>query len=303
MKPCGVTRMNKENPIVFFGTEDFSLEALKQLVEHDYEVEAVITKPDFKKGRGKRLEQPAVKQFATSKSLAVYQPTTTNELTKVLAKLHNKIGVLVSYGKIIPQHIIEAFSHGIINVHPSLLPKYRGPSPIEAAIKNGDEKTGITIMGLDAGMDTGPIYYQEEIALSKDDNAALLYKKLGAHGARILIKVLPDILAGRVAAEPQNGKGASITHLLKKDDGLLSPHEQTADEMERQVRAYMIYPKSFVYIGDQRLIVKRARSSSNKEVANLSIKCSDGRYFIIDELINKKGKLVTGQDYLRANNS
>ena len=153
-------------PIVFFGTEDFSLYSLRALVEAGFNIVAVITKLDSRRGRSNKLVQPAVKQFASQHHIPVWQP---NRLKDIISDIKNitpqPTGVLVSYGKIIPQTIIDLFHPGVINVHPSLLPKYRGPSPIESAIANRDKNTGVTIMRLEQAMDAGPIYYQEAYPL------------------------------------------------------------------------------------------------------------------------------------------
>ena len=143
------------NSIVFFGTEDFSLVALEALVEAGFPVEVVVTKPDMPKGRGHVLTEPLVKTFAKKHGIQVWQPAKLNDINDDIAKLNNPIGVLVSFGKIIPQKTLDLFTPGIINVHPSLLPKYRGPSPIEAAILMGDQETGVSIMRLSAQMDAG----------------------------------------------------------------------------------------------------------------------------------------------------
>ena len=151
---------NMSKTVVFFGTEDFSLTALQGLVTAGYTIAAVVTKPDSKRGRDQKLTPPSVKVFAHEQGIPVWQPTKLAEITADIQALGDVAGVLVSYGKIIPQATIDLFDPGIINVHPSLLPLYRGPSPIESAIKNGDTQTGATIMQLAAGMDSGPIYAQ-----------------------------------------------------------------------------------------------------------------------------------------------
>ena len=173
-------------PIVFFGTEDFSLYSLRVLVEAGFNIVAVITKPDSRRGRSNKLIQPAVKQFASQHHIPVWQP---NRLKDIINDIKNitprPTGVLVSYGKIIPQTIIDLFQPGIINVHPSLLPKYRGPSPIESAIANRDKITGVTIMRLEQAMDAGPIYYQEIYSLNFTETQLELYQTLGQLGAQL----------------------------------------------------------------------------------------------------------------------
>ena len=164
--------------IVFFGTEEFSAVSLRRLIDDGFSIPAVITKPDSKKGRGKKMVPSAVKILAEEYKIPVWQPRKLADIVSDIKSLDDPIGVLVSYGKIIPQSVIDLFSPGIVNVHPSLLPKYRGPSPIETAILNGDDKTGISIMQLSADMDAGPVYDQLEVGLDGNETAPQLEEKL-----------------------------------------------------------------------------------------------------------------------------
>lgn len=291
-----------KDSIIFFGTEDFSALTLKQMVDDGFAIDAVITKPDFKKGRGKNLTQPAVKSLALKHNIKVVQPKSSAELKLFLKQQPRTVGVLVSYGKIIPQSIIDIFKFGIVNLHPSLLPKYRGPAPIETALLNGDEFTGVSIMSLDKGMDTGPVYVSETIKINNNDDAIKLYDKLGRLGAKLVSSLLPDILNGNLIPVPQDDPKASYTHLLKKTDGLLDYKNNSAEQLARQVKAHLIYPKSFIMHGDQRLVVKKAHSSFKKEHL-LSYQAADENFFVIDSFINKNGKLVTALDYINSTKS
>ncbi len=245
------------NPIVFFGTEDFSLNALRALVEAGYTVAFVVTKPDSPQGRGHKLTPPAVKTYAAEHGIAVLQPRNLKEIIDPIKDLSNPAGVLVSYGKIIPQSIIDLFTPGIINVHPSLLPKYRGPSPIEAAILNGDEKTGVSIMLLTADMDAGPVYYQKTYELQNDETGPELLDTLGGIGILELIKVLPDILNGSLQPTPQNHEEATYCHIIKKSDGIIDWNNSSV-QIERQVRAYKSWPQSRTTLGNSEFIITEA---------------------------------------------
>ncbi len=282
--------------IVFFGTENFSALTLQQLIDNGFTVEAVVTKPDFKRGRGKVLEEPVVKKIAQENNIPVLQPKNSAELVEFLSPFNKSVGVLVSYGKIISEEVIKMFEHGIINLHPSLLPKYRGPSPIESAIYNGDTLTGVSIMLLDKGMDSGPVYISKTEPLNGSENAIIMYEKLGTVGAKLMSDVLPEIISGDIEPTPQNSAEATYTSIIKKEDGLLDPSARNASELERQIRAQIIYPKSFIHFNNERLIIKKAHVSDIKD-GLLSIKTIDGRYLIIDSLINKNGKLITANDY------
>lgn len=167
--------------VVYFGTEDISVPTLQSLIEANnrYKVVAVVTKPDSLRGRGHKLESPAVAKIAKQHNILCLQPTKLSDVEMKLKSLHPDVGALVSYGKIIPQNVIDLFPHGIVNFHPSMLPVYRGPSPIETAIIHGDSFTGLTLMALSKDMDAGDIYYQEKVNIDPDDTADDLYARFG----------------------------------------------------------------------------------------------------------------------------
>ena len=295
MPTSGISRQ----PIVFFGTEDFSLYSLRALVEAGFNIVAVITKPDSRRGRSNKLIQPAVKQFASQHHIPVWQP---NRLKDIISDIKNitprPTGVLVSYGKIIPQTIIDLFQPGIINVHPSLLPKYRGPSPIESAIANRDKITGVTIMQLEQAMDAGPIYYQETYPLDFTETQPELYQALGQLGAQLLTQKLPNIINGILQPTPQDNSRATYCSLLNKDDSRLDPQQLTADQAEAKIRAHLTYPRSRLKIGQYDLIITKACITQKPETP-LDIKFTDGKYLSIDELIAPSGKTISTDAFLR----
>jgi methionyl-tRNA formyltransferase len=245
------------NSIVFFGTEDFSLLTLKALVEANFSVSAVVTKPDSPKGRGHQMSEPLVKTFAKQHDIPVMQPVKLSEISEEIKKLDNPIGILVSYGKIIPQSVLDLFHPGIINVHPSLLPKYRGPSPIETAILNGDEETGVSIMQLSAQMDAGPVYAQQTVSLSGTETVDQLYDQLGTLGSQMLIEALPTISDGSLQPTTQQDDAASYCHIIKKDDGIIDWHK-SAEQIEREIRAYKGWPQSRTTFGNVDVIITKA---------------------------------------------
>ena len=222
----------KSPKIIFFGTEIYSLVALKSLVNGGFNVVAVITKPDMAKGRGHQTAMPPVKTFALEHNIPVWQPNKLSEVIDDIANLQPVTGVLVAYGKIIPQRIIDLFSSGIINLHPSLLPLYRGPSPIESAIVNLDKRTGVSIMQLDAEMDAGPIYEQTVFPLNQTETKHYLYDQLFTIGSQRLVEILPDIISGRLKPTPQNHSQATYCSLLNKDMSLIDPDQLTAQQAE-----------------------------------------------------------------------
>jgi methionyl-tRNA formyltransferase len=288
--------------IVFFGTDEFSAVSLRQLISSGAKIGAVVTKPDSRKGRGRELQPSVVKSIALEHGITVWQPARMVELVEPLTDLRDSqkngiVGVLVSFGKIIPQSIIDIFDPGIINVHPSLLPLYRGPSPIETAIVNGDSKTGVTIMQLSAQMDAGPIYTQQTHPLTGSETAPELENTLGVLGAEQLLAALPTIMSGELLPVAQNDSKASYCSLLRKEDSLLDPSSITAAQAERRIRAYLAYPKTKVTIAGHSVVLTKAHVSVIGETV-LDIQCSDGQYLCIDELIGPSGRAMNAKSFL-----
>ncbi|HEY8886835.1 MAG TPA: methionyl-tRNA formyltransferase [Candidatus Microsaccharimonas sp.] len=287
--------------IIFFGTDTFSAAALRSLIEAEYIISAVVTKPDSKSGRGQQLVAPLVKQIAQEHGIPVWQPTKLIEIADAIVALGDVIGVLSSYGRIVPQAIIDLFRPGIINIHPSLLPLYRGPSPIETAIMNGDTQTGVSIMKLTAEMDAGPVYAQEVYPLDGTETAPELYETLSALGGRMLIETLPSIIEGNLLPSPQTN-AAIFCYLLKKEDALLQPDEMTAVQAERQVRAYLVFPKTKLLITNrdkkESVIVTKAHIASDEtNDKDFIVAFKNDSYLIIDELIGPSGKRMSGQAF------
>lgn len=280
--------------IIFFGTEDFSATSLLALLDAGFEIHAVVTKPDSAKGRSKELTSSPVKILAQKHNILVWQPENVADISKDTQKLGDVAAVLVSYGKLVPDEILELFTPGIVNLHPSLLPSYRGPSPIESAILSGDSETGVSIMKLTTEMDAGPVYSQATLPLVGNEYADELYKSLAQKGAEQLISVLPSILDGTLQPSEQNNS-ASYCKLIKKADGNIDWNEP-ASKIERNIRAYNIWPKSRAKLGDIEVIITKARTESGNgqpgkvEVVDdkLLVYCGEGRLDI--EQIQPLGK-------------
>lgn len=287
--------MNKK--IVFFGTEEFSARFLSALLRANYEIVAVVTKPDSKKGRGNKVSSPRVKQIAIEHDIPVWQPHTLNDIIPDISALGEVAAVLVSYGKIIPKNVIDCFSPAIINVHPSLLPRYRGPSPVETAILNGDTHTGVSIMKLEVAMDAGPVYAQYPLDLTGTESKQGLYRILGDIAEAGLLEVLPAILNEALLPEAQDDALATYCQLLQKADGLLDPTQLTAIEAERRVRAYAGFPNTRIVVHDQTIIITKAHIAAVKE-SLLDIAFTDETTLAIDELIAPSGKKMNAKAFI-----
>ncbi len=285
-------------PIIFFGTSSYSLTSLRALVEHGFDVVAVVTKPDSRSGRGHKLVQPPVKQFAVQRGIPVWQPTKLRDIAADITALQPVAGVLVSYGKIIPQAILDLFTPGIINLHPSLLPQWRGPSPIESAIAHQNDITGVTLMQLSAQMDAGPIYCHESHRLLGHETKPALYEHLFAIGSQLLVRTLPAILSGELQPLAQKEDLASYCQPLSKKQSRIDPTTLSAAAAEAHVRAYVGFPRSRLTIAGRDLIITAAHPADHPEHP-LAVQCRDGAYLVVDQLITPAGKTVSAADYLR----
>lgn len=253
---------NTSNQILFFGTEEFSLAALRGLIDSGYPIAAVVTKPDSKKGRGQKEVFSKVKQLALEHNIPVWQPLKLRDIIDDIKALMPVTGVLVSYGKIIPQDVIDLFSPGIINVHPSLLPTYRGSSPIESAILHGNNQTGVSIMQLSSAMDAGPVYTAKAYPLDGTETQPNLYDKLSVFSTSLLTEQLPSILDGSCIPVAQDNAAATYCQLIKKSDGVID-FTQSAVMIERKIRAYLAWPQSRTTLGTVEVIVTAARATAS----------------------------------------
>ena len=284
--------------IVFFGTETFSLSALESLVEAGYTVAAVVTKPDSAQGRGMQVKPTSVKTYALAHGLPVLQPQSLKEVEPDLSRIPDRIGVLSSYGKIIPESTLKLFERGIINIHPSLLPISRGPAPIETAIFSGAHETGVSLMRLVAKMDAGPVYAQKVIELSRDMTATSLYKICARTGSELLLKHLPAIAKNELTPTAQDESLATYTKLLNKHDGQVDPERQTATEIDRHIRAYELYPRTRLFIHGHEIIITKAHVA-HPIATDLSLRCAHDTWLIVDSLIAPSGRTMSGADFQR----
>lgn len=247
-----------ETRIVFMGSPDFAVPSLKALAEN-YLVIGVVTQPDRPAGRGRRLNPPAVKIFANTEGIPVIQPKRLKdaEAMQQLRVWRPDLIVVAAFGQILPPEVLELPAFGALNVHASLLPRWRGAAPIQAAILHGDETTGVTIMKMDPGLDTGPILSQVSEAIQSMDTAASLSSRLANLGARTLMETIPLYLEGALQPSPQDDSRASYAPMLKKSEGELDLN-QTAEALARRVRAFNPWPSTFITWQGQLLKIHQA---------------------------------------------
>ena len=243
--------MNADRPLraVFMGTPAFALPVLSALLDADYGVVGVYTQPDRRSGRGRPVVFSEIKSFALEQGLPVFQPASLKGDEKAreeLASLSPDLIVVAAYGLFLPAETLGLPRLGCLNVHPSLLPRHRGPSPVAEAILNGDAVTGVTVMLIDEGMDSGPVVVQHETPIWPKETADQLTTRLFRMGAGLLVEVLPRWERGEVQARPQDNTQATITRRLNKEDGEID-WSRPAAYIDRQVRAYHPWPGSFTY--------------------------------------------------------
>ncbi len=250
--------------VLYMGSSDFSVPALNAL-NNAYRVSAVVTQPDKPVGRGKKLDSPVVKNVADKLGIQVFQPDKLirEDLIDILKKYQVELIVVAAYGKILPGWLLEYPKYGAINVHASLLPKYRGASPIQSAILNGELITGITIMKVDEGLDTGDILNQKSLVVDQHDTAGTLSEKLANIGAQLLIDTIGDFVAGKLVPKKQNPEEATKTRLIKKEDGELDLNSP-AEQLERKIRAFNPWPICFIKWGSNNLRIFEAEITNEK---------------------------------------
>jgi methionyl-tRNA formyltransferase len=246
--------------VVFLGTPEFAVPSLKSLLSSGHEVVGVFTQPDRPKGRGREVAESPVKRAARAAELTIYQPERIRrpENIELLKSLAPEVMVLVGYGQIIPQTIIDLPKHGILNVHASLLPKYRGAAPIQWAVANGETETGVTIMQIDAGLDTGDMLLEASIPIQAHETAPQLSVRLAPLGAELLVEALQQIAAGSIRREKQNEAEATYAPVLKKEDGLID-WSHPAQQIYNRLRGFTPWPGAYTTFRGQQLLLLSAR--------------------------------------------
>jgi methionyl-tRNA formyltransferase len=246
--------------VVFLGTPEFAIPSLKTLVQAGHDVVGVFTQPDRPKGRGNRLSESPVKIAALELGLAVHQPERIRrpDIVNQLRSLNAELMVVVGYGQIIPQTIIDLPRYGILNVHASLLPKYRGAAPIQWAIANGETETGVTIMQIDAGLDTGDMLLKAAVSIGPDETAPELGARIAPLGAQLLSQTIDQLQTGRISREKQNDAEATYAPMLKKEDGRIDWH-RPATQIYNRLRGFTPWPGAYTSFRGQALHIVEAK--------------------------------------------
>lgn len=296
--------------IVFMGTPDFAAASLKKLIDKKYDIAAVFTQPDKPRDRGMKLSYSPVKELALENNIPVYQPTKLRDgtATELIKSLKPDILVVVAYGRILPDDMLEVPKYGAINVHASLLPKYRGAAPIQWAVLNGDKITGVTTMYLASEMDTGDIIYTAETEIGEFETSGELFDRLMIMGAELLDRTLRDIEAGTAPRTPQDHSKASYVKMLDKS---LSPIEwaKTPREVIKQIYGLQPWPVATAGLDGKVFKIYSAEYTQNKTdkapgsvvsagKKGIEIACLDGETVLITELQAAGKKRMKASDYL-----
>ncbi len=275
--------------VVFLGTPDFAIPSLDALLQANFDVVAVITQPDKPRGRGHKMTPCAVKKFAVDKGLEVhsFKKIRRKEGVEFLKSIDFDVMVTAAFGQILTQEILDIPKYGCINVHASLLPKYRGPAPIQWAIINGEKETGITTMKTERGVDTGDILMQETTEIFPDETAGELFERLSSMGGGVLIKTLRGLEDNTITPVPQNHDEATHFPMFKKEDGKIDFHNK-AQEIHNLVRGVNPWPGAYVMMGSEVLKVWKTEVLSQKSTRKPgTMACCD----------SKNGVIVNTEDY------
>ncbi|MBI2331710.1 MAG: methionyl-tRNA formyltransferase [Chloroflexi bacterium] len=292
--------------VVFMGSPDFALAALRQLAQH-YQVVGVVTQPDRASGRGRELKAPPVKLLAQQLRIPVMQPQKLREpeAMQQLREWNPDLIVVAAFGQILKKDVLDLPRFGCINVHASLLPRWRGAAPINAAVLAGDEETGVTIMKMDVGLDTGPMLAMKKIRITPDDIAGSLFEALSTLGAGLLIETLPAYMDGKLFPQPQPEEGATYAPMLKKEDGRLD-FNHSAVELERRIRAMNPWPGAWFEWDGNLLKVSRGVVGEGKGMkvgsrfiveGRPAVMCADGA-LILEEVQPPGKKIMLGKAFL-----
>lgn len=291
--------------IVFMGTPDFAKESLKCLYEQNYNIVGVVTNPDKPKGRGMKMMFSPVKEYAVEKKLKIYQPLkvrNNEEFLQEIKNLNPDVICVVAYGKILPKELLDIPKYGCINVHGSLLPKYRGAAPIQWAVINGEKVTGVTTMYMDEGMDTGDMLLKQEVSIGEDETTGELWGRLSVLGGNLLIDTLKQIEDGSIKRQKQ-GEEFSVAPMLKKEIAKIDWENNTAIQIKNLVRGLNPIMGAYTYLGDKKLKFWKVRVITEIELLKDFIELKEYSYKLCDIAYgtvvisdSKKGLIIKAKD-------
>ena len=283
--------------IIFFGTPEFAVPSLKMLVHtKGIEIVSVVTQPDKAIGRKQVITPPPVKKTALELGIEVIQPKTSKRLLESLKNVQVDFFVVIAYGMIIPEELLKTPRYGCVNVHASLLPKYRGASPIHESLLNGDKETGISIIKLDKELDHGDIFFIKRIKIEEKDTFPFLNNKLSETSSFILPLVLNDIMTGKLPPIPQNHKNATFCRKIEKDEGKINWTEKTAENIKNMIRAYTPWPSVYTTINNKTIKILEADTAEENItpgkflVENNTVKIGTKKGCLIPKVIQVEGK-------------
>lgn len=296
--------------IIFMGTPDFGAATLEALINGPDQIVAVVTQPDRAKGRGKKVAPPPVKVLAEQHGIPVLQPTKikTEEFRNGLLSYQPDLMVVTAYGRILPKSLLELAPMGCINVHGSLLPKYRGAAPIQWSVIKGETEVGVTVIQMDEGMDTGDMLLKAKLPTAPDETAGSLFIKLAALGGETVLKAIKGLKEGTVVPVPQNHANATMAPMLKKEHGAID-WSGSAEELDCQIRGLDPWPTAYCFLGNLRLqlfmpeVVHRDHQAQPGEILQadgrgLQIACGTGA-ILIKEIQPEGKKRMSTESFLR----
>ncbi|MCL2626767.1 MAG: methionyl-tRNA formyltransferase [Cystobacterineae bacterium] len=291
--------------ILFFGTPEFSIAPLEACFSLG-QILAVVTQPDKPLGRGRAIHFSPIKQWALEHRLHILQPARLKQAQAVeeLQAFQADIAVVAAYGQLFPPQVLGLWGRGCVNVHASLLPRWRGASPIARAIEAGDKETGVSLMRMEEGLDTGPVFIRSGVSIAAQETAQSLHRRLSEEGARLLLEHLPAIVEGRLEAQPQPKEGVVLAPRLRKEEGELD-FRQPAYVLERRIRAFWPWPGCYTWLRGQRLIVMEAKLGQGRgepgqllaSAEGLEIACEEGS-LVVCRLKPDSRSALGGREFL-----
>ncbi len=297
--------------VVFMGTPDFAVSTVDAIAAAGHEIVLVVTQPDKPKGRGKEMQFPPVKEWAVERGIPVFQPTRIREpeAVEALKGYEADIFVVAAFGQILPKEILEMPKFGCVNVHASLLPKYRGAAPIQWAVINGDEVSGVTTMQMGVGLDDGDMLLKQEVTLAEDETGGSLFDRLAVVGGELIVRTMAELEKGNITPMPQDESDATHVGMIKKSFGVMD-FSKSAVELERLIRGLNPWPSAFTKLSGKTLKIWRARVEESEakgakpgeilRAENAGVWVQTGQGVLVLEEIQLEGKKrMAAADFLR----